>query len=141
MTLKLKIEKWLQAALAEVATDHKLRIYTGADSDKELVRPCLVIVANREVAADGMVWEDGERTITATVSCQFNTASKPATIDAAWEAVENAFADVYKVTQFHTGISGLHVHRYSIESIEYGEPEERHTAQSITLSIMGLSTS
>lgn len=139
MTLKLKIEKWLAAALEEVAADHKLRIYTGADADKELVRPCLVIATSRESVADGMVWEDGERTITAAVHCQFNTSSKPATIDAAWEAVQNAFQNVYKVTEFHTAIAGLHVHRYGIESIEYSEPEERHTQQSISLSIMGMS--
>lgn len=140
MTLKLKIEKWLEAALTEVATDHKLRIYTGLDGDKELVRPCLIIATSREAVADGMVWEDGERTITAAVHCQFNTASKPLTIDAAWEAVQDALKDVVKVTAFHTAILALHVHRYGVESIEYTEPEERHTQQSISLSIMGMST-
>lgn len=141
MTLKLKIEKWLEAALTEVADAYNLRIYTGLDADKELTRPCLVIVASREAAAEGMTWEMGERVISASVHCQFNTASKPATIDAAWEAVQDAFANVYKVTQFHTSVSGLHVHRYNVESIEYGEPEDRHTQQSISLSIMGMSIS
>lgn len=139
MTLKLKIEKWLEAALEEVATEHKLRIYTGADADKELARPCLIIATGREVAADGMVWEDGERTITTAVHCQFNTSSKPATIDAAWESLENALKNVEKVTGFHSEILGLHVHRYGIESIEYAEPEERTIQQSISLSIMGMS--
>jgi len=141
MTLKLKIEKWLEAALTDVAADYNLRIYTGLDADKELIRPCLVIVTSREEPAEGMTWEMGERLITAAVHCQFQTSSKPTTIDAAWQAVQDAFANVYKMTGYHTGIAGLHVHRYNVQSIEYGEPEDRHTQQSISLSIMGMSIS
>ena len=136
MTLKRKIEKWLELALTEVATDQKLRIYTGETANEELKRPAIIIAVNRVEPAEGMQWEDGERTITAAVSVELNTASKPDTIDAAWEAVEDALANVRIVSDFSGQVSGLVVHRYSVESIGYDEPEERHTSQTHTLSIM-----
>lgn len=111
-----KVEDWLALALAAVATDNRLKIYTGEATESNRVRPSIVCICAESVVTPPFLWRDNERTATADVYLASPSDDSIDLHTARCAALEAALQDNATVNAFAASVPDFYLYRYEVTS-------------------------
>lgn len=109
-----KVEDWLALALAEVAEDYRLPIYTGEASDDTRVRPSLVVICADAQVTEPFLWRDNERTAEADIYLASPADDSIALHVERVAALEAALQDQATFSAFAADVADFYLYRYEV---------------------------
>jgi len=109
-----KVEDWLALALAAVATEYRLPIYTGEATETNRVRPSIVCICADAAVTPPFLPEDNEWTGDAVVYVASPSDDKISLHTARCAAVEAALQDLATAKAFYTQVTDFFLYRYSV---------------------------
>lgn len=119
-----KVEDWLALALAEVAEEYRLPIYTGEASDDTRVRPSLVAICADAQNTEPFLWRDNERTAEADIYLA-SPADNPIALHVERvAALEAALQDQATVSAFAADVADFYLYRYEVTATA-NEPDNQ----------------
>lgn len=109
-----KVEDWLALALAAVATEYRLPIYTGEATETNRVRPSIVCICADAAVTPPFLWKDNERTAEADIYLASPADDKLSLHTARCAALEAALQAQATASAFAADVPDFYLYRYEV---------------------------